>query len=202
MKKWLFLLFLPFFCQEAAAQSAENIRAIETYLNNLKSLEATFVQMSSNGGTAEGRLFIKKPNKIRMEYAEPTNVLIVGDGKDIVYNDYDLDQVTHIDYEDIPASLILANDIKIDGKKIKISDFYQDSGSTTITLDYANRGDLGPITLVFSNHPMELLQWKIVDPQSIEVTVSLYDVKKDLELNDKIFKFKNKKDSPLNYKKK
>ena len=137
-----------------------------------------------------------------MEYAEPTNVLIVGDGKDIVYNDYDLDQVTHIDYEDIPASLILANDIKIDGKKIKISDFYQDSGSTTITLDYANRGDLGPITLVFSNHPMELLQWKIVDPQSIEVTVSLYDVKKDLELNDKIFKFKNKKDSPLNYKKK
>ena len=54
MKKWLFLLFLPFFCQEAAAQSAENIRAIETYLNNLKSLEATFVQMSSNGGTAEG----------------------------------------------------------------------------------------------------------------------------------------------------
>lgn len=195
-------MFLPFFCQEAAAQSAENIRAIETYLNNLKSLEATFVQMSSNGGTAEGRLFIKKPNKIRMEYAEPTNVLIVGDGKDIVYNDYDLDQVTHIDYEDIPASLILANDIKIDGKKIKISDFYQDSGSTTITLDYANRGDLGPITLVFSNHPMELLQWKIVDPQSIEVTVSLYDIKKDLELNDKIFKFKNKKDSPLNYKKK
>ncbi len=186
----------------AKAQSAENLRTIETYLNSLNSMEATFIQMSSNGGTAEGRLFIKKPNKIRMEYAEPTNVLIVGDGKDIVYNDYELDQVTHIDYNDIPATLLLDNDIKIDGKKIKVSDFYQDSGSTTITLDYADRGDVGPITLVFSNNPMELLQWKIVDPQSIEVTVSLYDTKKDLQLDDKIFKFKNKKSSPLNYKKK
>lgn len=51
-----------------------------------------------------------------MEYGAPTNVLIVGDGNYIVYNDTDLDQVTHIDYDDIPATLILANDIKIDGK--------------------------------------------------------------------------------------
>ncbi len=186
----------------ARAQSPENIQKIETYLNNIKSLEATFVQMASNGATAEGRLFIKKPNKIRMEYADPTNVLIVGDGQFIVYNDLELDQVTHIDYDDIPASLILANDIKIDGKNIKIADFYQDSGSTSITLDYAGKGDLGPITLVFSNNPMELKQWKIVDPQSVEVTVSLYDAQKDVELSDKIFEFKKKSASPLNYKKK
>lgn len=150
MKKWLALLIGLLLSGEVQAQSAENIKKIETYLNNIKSLEATFVQMASNGATAEGRLFIEKPNKIRMEYGAPTNVLIVGDGNYIVYNDTDLDQVTHIDYDDIPATLILANDIKIDGKKIKVSDFYQDSGSTSITLDYADKGDLGPITLVFS----------------------------------------------------
>ena len=191
-----------FFSASAQAQSAENIKKIETYLNNMQSMEAEFVQMSSNGGTAEGRLFIEKPNKIRMEYAAPTNVLIVGDGNYIVYNDTDLDQVTHIDYDDIPATLILAKDIKIDGKKIKVADFYQDSGTTSITLDYAEKGDLGPITLVFSNNPMELKQWKIVDPQSVEVTVSLYNIKKDGALDEKLFKFKDKKSSPKNYKKK
>ncbi len=202
MKKW-FLSVICCLCSfNVQAQSAENIQKIETYLNNIKSLEATFVQMASNGATAEGRLFIKKPNKIRMEYADPTNVLIVGDGEFIVYNDLELDQVTHIDYDDIPASLILANDIKIDGKNIKITDFYQDSGSTSITLDYAGKGDLGPITLVFSNNPMELKQWKIIDPQSVEVIVSLYDAQKDVELSDKIFEFKKKSSSPLNYKKK
>lgn len=199
-KQIAFLLGFLLWGSTAHAQSAENIRKIEDYLNNIKSMEATFVQMASNGATAEGRLFIRKPNKIRMEYADPTNVLIVGDGDFIVYNDLDLDQVTHINYDDIPASLILANDIKIDGKKIKIADFYQDAGSTSITLDYADKGDLGPITLVFSNNPMELKQWKIVDPQSVEVTVSLYDTKKDAALDDNIFKFKKAKKS--GYKKK
>lgn len=201
MKKQLIVLFAGLLWSGLAqAQSAENIKKIEDYLNNISTMEATFVQMASNGATAEGRLFIKKPNKIRMEYADPTNVLIVGDGDFIVYNDMDLDQVTHINYEDIPASLILAQNIKIDGKNIKITDFYQDSGSTSITLDYANKGDLGPITLTFSNSPMELKQWRIVDPQSVEVTVSMYDAKKDIELDDKIFKFKKSKNS--SYKKK
>ena len=202
IKKLCLFLVLLLFSLEARAQSAENLQKIETYLNNLKSLEATFVQMASNGATAEGRLFIKKPNKIRMEYAEPTNVLIVGDGDFIVYHDLDLDQVTHIDYKDIPASLILSNQIKIDGKKIKVVDFYQDSGSTSITLDYVDKGDIGPITLVFSNNPLELKQWRIVDPQSVEVTVSLYDAKKDSDISDDVFKFKNKKASSRNFKKK
>lgn len=202
MKKIICLLCCLFFSFSAKAQSAENIQKIENYLNSMKSIEATFVQMASNGSTAEGRLFIKKPNKIRMEYAEPTNVLIVGNGVDIVYNDLDLDQVTHIDYDDIPASMILSDKIKIDGEKVKIIDFYQDTGSTSITLDYADKGDVGPITLVFSNNPMELKQWKIVDPQSVEVSVSLYDAKRDIEIDDDVFKFKNKKTSSRNFKKK
>ena len=202
MKTWLLFLLIFLLSNNVQAQSSENLRKIESYLNNIKSLQATFVQMASNGATTEGRLFIKKPNKIRMEYADPVNVLIVGDGNFIVYNDTELEQVTHIDYDDIPASLILGDDIKIDGKKIKVIDFYQDSGSTSITLDYADKGDLGPITLVFSNNPMELKQWKIIDPQSVEVAVSLYDTQKDTLLDDKIFKFKEQKKPSKGYKKK
>ena len=137
-----------------------------------------------------------------MEYAEPTNVLIVGNGDFIVYNDLDLDQVTHIDYNDIPASLILSDKIKIDGKNVKVIDYYQDSGSTSITLDYAKKGDIGPITLIFSNNPMELKQWRIVDPQSVEVSVSLYDAKRDFDIGEDVFKFKDKKKSSRNFKKK
>lgn len=193
------LLMLPI---SAKASQEEALRQIETYLNSIKTLEADFVQTSSNGGTAEGKLYIAKPNKIRMEYDDPTSVLIVGDGNYIVYNDKELDQVTHIDYDDIPASLILANDIKIDGKNIKASNFYQDAGITSVTLDYKDKGDVGPITLLFSNNPLELKQWKIVDPQNIEVKISLYNSMQDGKLDDSLFKFKDKKSNPLNYKKK
>lgn len=101
-----------------------------------------------------------------MTYDAPTSVLIVGDGNFIVYNDTELDQVTHIDYDDIPASLILANDIKIDGKKVKLPTFTKTRALPRITLDYREKGDIGPITLTFGNDPFELKQWKIVDPQS------------------------------------
>lgn len=134
-----------------------------------------------------------------MEYGAPTNVLIVGNGDFIVYHDKDLDQVSNIDYEDIPASLILGNDIRIDGKNIKITDFYQDSGTTIATLEYT-KGGIGPITLVFNNQPFELRQWKIVDPQSVEVTVSLYGSKTDEKLPASLFRFR-KQNNPLNNKK-
>lgn len=204
MKVFFSLFFaagLMFAASAAQAQTAADIQQIESYLNNIKTLKASFVQTASNGNTSEGKLYIEKPNKIRMEYDAPVNVLIVGDGDYIVYNDKDLDQVTHIDYDDIPASLILSNTIKIDGKKLKITDFYNDSGTTEAVLEYADNKDIGPITLIFGNRPFELKQWKITDPQSVQITVSLYNAEKDETLPDNLFKFKQQK-SPLKFNKK
>ena len=204
MKVFFSLFFaagLMFAVSAAQAQTAADIQQIESYLNNIKTLKASFVQTASNGNTSEGQLYIEKPNKIRMEYDAPVNVLIVGDGDYIVYNDKDLDQITHIDYDDIPASLILSNTIKIDGKKLKITDFYKDSGTTEAVLEYADNKDIGPITLIFGNRPFELKQWKITDPQSVQITVSLYNAEKDETLPDNLFKFKQQK-SPLKFNKK
>ena len=184
----------------AQAQQKENLKQIEDYLNNIKTMQASFVQTASNGNTAEGMLYIAKPNKIRMEYNAPTDVLIVGDGDYIIYHDKELDQVTNIDYDDIPASLILANDVKLDGKKFKVTNYYQDAGITTATIQYKDN-DIGPITLTFNNYPFELKQWSIVDPQSVEVTVSLYNAQKDLDLDNSLFKFKKNKSGPKNYNK-
>ncbi len=191
MKKILWLL--PFvFMSTANAQTATDIQKIENYLNSMTSLKANFVQMASNGSTSEGVLYISKPSKIRMEYAQPTDVLIVGNGDEVVFNDKELDQVTNIDYDDIPGTKILTNTIQIDGKNLKATDFYKDSGSTTITLEYAKAKDMGPITLVFNNSPFELKQWKIIDPQSVEVTISLYDIVSPADLKDDLFIFHQK----------
>lgn len=184
---------------KADEKNTEQVAQIEHYLNNIKTMKASFVQTASNGSTAEGLLFVEKPNKIRMEYAEPTNVLIVGDGGSIVYNDKDLEQVTNIDYEDIPASLILANDINIDGKNIKISNYYEDAGSIVVTLKYPKKPEIAPISLTFTKKPFALRQWSIVDPQSVEVVISLYNVEEDIPLEDDLFKFKKAK-SPRKYK--
>lgn len=189
MKKF-FLLAILMYANIAQAQTAQDIKQIENYLNNMQSLQADFVQTASNGNTSEGKLYIAKPNKIRMEYADPTSVLIVGNGNYIVFNDKELDQVTNLDYTDVPATMILANTIKIDNNLLKIDDFYKDSGTTSITLTPPSFTNVGPITLVFTNSPFELKQWKIIDPQDTEVTLSMYNVVRNAKLNDDLFKFK------------
>ena len=125
MKK--LLLAMMFVASAAQAENAD-LNKIENYLNNINTLEASFVQMSSNGGSAEGKIYIEKPSKIRMEYTAPDPLLIVGNGDYIIYNDKELDQITNIDYKDIPATMILSNKIKFDGKNLKVADFYKDSG--------------------------------------------------------------------------
>jgi len=190
MKKYflLSLLYVP----SVLAQTPADLAKVEDYLNHVNTLEAAFVQMASNGATSEGKLYISKPSKIRMEYAPPTDILIVGGGDEIIFHDKELDQITNIDYSDVPGTKILTETIKIDGKTLKATDFYKDAGSTTITLEYTKEKDMGPITLVFSNMPFELKQWKIIDPQSVEVTLSLYDVQTNAPLDQNLFSYKPK----------
>ena len=199
MKKFALILFFGFvFCSSAQADKVD-IKRIENYLNNIKSLQAGFVQMASNGGVAEGKIYISKPSKIRMEYTAPDPLLIVGNGDYIIYNDKELDQITNIDYKDIPATMILTKQIKFNNKDLKITDLYSDSGQTSITVEMPGNPSVKPITLIFDNEPFRLKQWKLIDPQNIEVTLSLFDIEQDVNLPESLFKF-DKKSSRSNSK--
>lgn len=189
MKKLLSVICGIMFCSQAANADQADLTKIENYLNNLHSLKANFIQMASNGGTAEGKVYISKPSKLRMEYTAPEPLLIVGNGDYIIYHDKELDQITNIDYKDIPATVILTRQIKFDGSNLKVTDLYKDSGQTSITVETPKTPGVKPITLIFDNEPFRLKQWKVIDPQNIEITVSLFDVEQDEALSDNLFKF-------------
>ena len=57
-KNFLFFLFIfyPFVCL-----ANEDIANAENWLNNISSMTADFIQVSSDGGSAQGKIFIKKP---------------------------------------------------------------------------------------------------------------------------------------------
>ena len=192
MKNSILSFVAAFLFVSAAKADRTDLTNIENYLNNIKSLQTGFVQMSSNGGTAEGKIYISKPSKIRMEYVSPDPMLIVGNGDYIVYNDQELDQITNIDYKDIPATMILTQKIKFDGSNLKVTDFYKDSGQTSVTVEMPKTPNTKPITLIFDNHPFQLKQWKVVDQQNVEITISLFDMQSDVNLGDHLFKFDKK----------
>ena len=61
----------------AYVYSDNYIHAAEGWLNNINSMTADFIQVSSDGGYAEGKLFIKKNHGFRFEYAPPSPLLLL-----------------------------------------------------------------------------------------------------------------------------
>jgi outer membrane lipoprotein carrier protein len=70
---------------------------VEKYLNGIASWSADFKQTIDDGHgkivrSAAGKLYLQKPGRFRWDYSEPSEQLILADGKQIWFYDKDLQQ--------------------------------------------------------------------------------------------------------------
>ena len=56
-------------------------------------MQADFTQTDRAGTTISGELTLKRPGRIRFEYEDKVNMLVVSDGKAMTLVDYDVRQV-------------------------------------------------------------------------------------------------------------
>ena len=94
----------------AAELNGEQLAAVlkaEIYLNQIKSLQARFVQISSNGAFAEGEVFVDRPGKLRFEYDPPHPILMIADGINLLYYDKELKQSTFIPLWETPLWFLM-----------------------------------------------------------------------------------------------
>jgi outer membrane lipoprotein carrier protein len=99
----------------AATLSASPATDVEKYLNGLASWSADFQQTIDDGHgnvlrSAAGRLYLQRPGKFRWDYSQPSEQLILADGKQIWFYDKDLAQANVRDMDtslaSTPASLL------------------------------------------------------------------------------------------------
>ena len=91
----------------APASRASPTTEVEKYLSGLASWSADFKQTIDDGHgkvvrSAAGKLSLQKPGKFRWDYSEPSEQLILADGKQIWFYDKDLQQAN---VRDMDASL-------------------------------------------------------------------------------------------------
>ena len=99
----------------AATLAASPAADVEKYLNGLASWSADFAQTIDDGHgnvlrSAAGRLYLQRPGKFRWDYSQPSEQLILADGKQIWFYDKDLAQANVRDMDSslasTPASLL------------------------------------------------------------------------------------------------
>jgi outer membrane lipoprotein-sorting protein len=169
--------------EAAAIEKAEN------YINDIATMQARFLQTNPDGGTLEGDLFIARPGKMRLVYDPPTPMLLVADGVFLIYVDTEMNDASHINLEDTPAGLLLKENLSFTDADVRLGEVKLGASTVEVTTSMANDPAAGTLTLVFSDAPFELRQWRVVDAQNKEVAVSLFDAKRGVKLDKSLFRY-------------
>ena len=73
-----------------------DLKRVAGYLDSIRSMSARFQQVASGGGLSFGKIYLRRPGMLRVEYEPPVPVLLVSDGTWMDYYDSELDQLTQI----------------------------------------------------------------------------------------------------------
>lgn len=180
------------FAQSTAAlltpEQQATVARVESYLSGVRTLQARFVQVASNGAYAEGTFYLSRPGKLRFEYDPPTPLLIVSDGTVVYSYDTALKQTTQIPVNLTPLWFLLRERIRFSGD-ITITKFEQQGGVLRITLVQTKDPGAGSVELAFQNEPLALRQWTVTDAQGITTNIALTEARQDVRLDGKLFVF-------------
>lgn len=172
------------------AGSEPAIDRIEAYLNDLRSLRASFVQIAPNGGMSSGKLFYQRPDKMRLDYDPPSELLIIANGWQLVYHDRRLEQVSHLFTRSTPLAFLLQDDVRLDGD-VTVTDLQRHGGEIRVTVTRTDEPAEGQITLVFAEDPLELQRWTVTDAQGLTTHVVLEELETDVPLDRSLFVWRN-----------
>jgi outer membrane lipoprotein-sorting protein len=178
-----------------SATHAGDIARIEDYLNDLTTLKADFVQINPDGGTITGELYYQRPDKMRLDYDPPSEILVISDGWQIVYYDRRLDQVSHMFPNSTPLGFLLSDQIRLSGD-VTVTGVERSAGELHVTLVQTEEPNQGSIQLSFAEDPLELRRWTLTDAQGQATHVVLERAESGLTLDRELFRFRNPKFYP------
>ncbi|HEX3920314.1 MAG TPA: outer-membrane lipoprotein carrier protein LolA [Caulobacteraceae bacterium] len=158
----------------ALADPASNplVAKAVAYLDTVNNVKARFTQSDTRGDVAQGTVYLSRPGRARFEYDPPSGLLITSDGRTVTLTDTRLKTFQRIPLTSTPLAVFLADHVRLDrGAQITRVDPSADGFSITAR-DTRNLAG-GEITLYFSNSPMRLTGWAIIDAQARTTRVSL-----------------------------
>lgn len=136
---------------------------LSAYLNALTTAEAEFTQVNSDGTISTGTLYIKRPGRVRFEYAPPDRSLVMAGGGQVAIFDAKSNQPPEqYPLKRTPLNIILERTVDLGRAKMVVG-HYEAQDSTRVVAQDPENPQYGTIELVFSDNPVALRQWVITD---------------------------------------
>lgn len=172
-----------------AAASAQQLSLgeISSYLNGLRSAQGGFTQVNADGTITTGTVYIKRPGRVRFEYAPPDRSLFVaGGGQVAVFDPRSNTGPERFPLNQTPLSIILADNVDLNRSGM-VTNHVSDGTSTIVTAQDPEHPDYGSIQMVFTGSPVELRQWIVTDETGSQTTVILNDLQEGVRIGERPF---------------
>ncbi len=172
-------------------KSKQQVKIAEEYLNSIKNLSANFIQTDEFGNIQKGTIYLSKPGKMRWEYTDPHEILIVINDRDMVHFDKKLDQISYFCSRNEFINLLIKENInfKTDGLYVK-SLKYNDH---ILRVILGKKGSPGSLTLQFKKDPFQIKKLTIVDEAQEHIDITLLDIDHPDSLKSSYFEFTDHK---------
>jgi len=170
------------------ARDAADIARIQAYLNALHSLKAHFLQVAPNGAVSEGTAWLERPGRMRFQYDPPSPLLLVAGHGMLVFHDEKLNQTTNIPIAQTPLGILLSDNVVLSGD-VTVTGMQRLPGQIQLSLVRTASPADGTLTLVFSDDPLTLKQWSVLDAQRQETRITLYNVQLGGNFDAKLFDY-------------
>lgn len=190
------VLPLPALVGEAAAAPSAKAQAIADHFARIRTLSGEFVQLGPKGDQVGGKFYIERPGKVRFNYDGSSGFRVISDGQSVVLENPKMKTMDLYPLSKTPLKLLLSERLDLSGNRVRA--VREEDGQTLIQLVDKSAFGNSVITLMFDPESYELRQWTITDAQGKNTTVMVFNVQRDVAIDQSLFKIDYKKNIELN----
>ena len=158
---------------ELNGKQIELIQKVSAYFNQMSSLKGEFVQTSAGGTRLRGKFYVKRPGRFRFDYARPSRLVIVSDGRYVAIQDHDLKTEDRWELDQTPFSVLLRQDVDLlrDGRFFEVQDV---DDTIVIAFEDKSQKASGLLKMFLTKMPtLELKKWTTKDLQGLDTQIEL-----------------------------
>src|SRR5579863_98254 len=170
---------------------AELVQAVSA-LRAIATMQADFTQTDNNGQTLSGVLTLKRPGRIRFQYAPGVPMLIISDGRALTMIDSAVNQVQRWPISNSPLGALL--DPTRDVTRFGTLQPMLDPRAIGVQVRDRSHPEYGTLTLVFTRKAsapggLELSGWAAIDSQNSHTVIRLTNHRYGMPVSDEIFHY-------------
>ena len=164
-----------------------SLSQISTYLNKMTTAKGGFTQINGDGSISTGKIYIRRPGRIRFEYNPPDKSVVMAGGSQVAIFDGKSNQPpTQYPLKRTPLSIILQKNVNLATAKMVVG-HTSDGTTTTVIAQDPKHPEYGQIRMLFTANPVELRQWVIVNDTGGETTLILNELATGMKLPAHLF---------------